>query len=341
MPSFASSTTSGRRTPTGDEQRHGETDARDEGEADDVAEGCALRQTGKTEPYAEPCEQRDTDEFADYQAKHHTERDVARDCILEGFEEISISVHEGEQRDDQVGAERVKEVGDTLGHRQLFSNLEVGSSDNSGSPRRRSPTPHGGCRRRRRMRRQRGTQRMRGQMARGRRRRSWRGCPTRKPTTGRHPRARRAGCTRCGRAISSTRATSPTVVATSRPRGRRCRRSRSRRSRRRRRRWQDQEEDLHRLRDTITEQGNDADGERNVGGHRDAPPVGADPAGVESDEDQRRHDHAAERSHRRECRSAQVGEFAADEFLLISSPTTKKKTTIKASLTHASSVRRS
>ena len=77
-----------------------------------------------------------------------------------------------------------------------------------------------------------------------------------------------------------------------------------------------QEKDLHRLRDTITEQGDDADGEGNVGGHRDAPTVGADPASVEGEEDQGRHDHAAERGHRRECGSARVGEFAADEFLL-------------------------
>ena len=286
-----------------------------------MAEGCALRQTGNAEPHTEPCEQRDTDEFADDEAKHHAEGDVARDCILEGFRgDLDPRVHQGEQRDDQVRAERVKEVGETLGHRQLFSDLEVGSSDHSRVRLAGDRRPHmgvvggvdarvGGV----------GTQRMRradepeddagdrGVDAR---------LENRQPQDDTHEHVERdvpdagelhqqhqgdesdGGKRPADRKVGGVEDRDDDDRADVVDDGK------------------GQEKDLHRLRNTITEQGDDADGEGNVGGHRDAPTVGADPASVEGEEDQGRHDHAAERGHRRECGSARVGEFAADEFLL-------------------------
>ena len=58
------------------------------------------------------------------------------------------------------------------------------------------------------------------------------------------------------------------------------------------------------------EEGDDAEGEGDVGGHRDPPPVTPVAAGVEGEEDQRRDDHPAERSHRRKGDGPTVAQLA-------------------------------
>ena len=52
---------------------------------------------------------------------------------------------------------------------------------------------------------------------------------------------------------------------------------------------------------TIAQQGDDAEGERNVGGHRDAPASHGCGIARERDKDERRHRHAADRAYDRQC----------------------------------------
>ena len=65
---------------------------------------------------------------------------------------------------------------------------------------------------------------------------------------------------------------------------------------------QREQEELQRRRDTTAEQAQHADRHRDVGGHRDPPPVGAAPARVERDVHERGHDHPADGRDRRAVR---------------------------------------
>ena len=66
----------------------------------------------------------------------------------------------------------------------------------------------------------------------------------------------------------------------------------------------------------LPSEGHDADGEGDVGGHRDAPAVGAGAAGVERDEDRGRDDHAAQRGDDREGDGPEVAEVAVHDLAL-------------------------
>ena len=57
----------------GDEQRHGEADAGDRRDPDDVAPPDPAGQARHTEPHGDPAEQRDADELADHQPEQHAE----------------------------------------------------------------------------------------------------------------------------------------------------------------------------------------------------------------------------------------------------------------------------
>ena len=77
-----------------------------------------------------------------------------------------------------------------------------------------------------------------------------------------------------------------------------------------------QQEDLQRRRDPRAEEGDDAEREGDVGGHRDAPPGGGIAPGVEGQVDRGRHDHAADGSERRHGGGPQVAELAGDQLPL-------------------------
>ncbi len=79
---------------------------------------------------------------------------------------------------------------------------------------------------------------------------------------------------------------------------------------------QGQQEDLERQADSIAEQRQDAEGERDVGRHRDTPTPDARCPGVECDEDERGHDHATERRGDRKGGSPPALQLADDEFAL-------------------------
>src|SRR5215203_1148684 len=64
----------------------------------------------------------------------------------------------------------------------------------------------------------------------------------------------------------------------------------------------------------LADEREDTDGERDVGRHRDAPASSAGPTGVERDEQQCGHDHAAQGAQDRQHRGAGVAKVAMDEL---------------------------
>ena len=79
---------------------------------------------------------------------------------------------------------------------------------------------------------------------------------------------------------------------------------------------QRQQQDLDRGRDTRTEERDHTEGEGDIGRHRNAPPCATGTAGVESGVQQCRHEHAAERGHRRKGEGTSVTELSDDQLTL-------------------------
>ena len=68
--------------------------------------------------------------------------------------------------------------------------------------------------------------------------------------------------------------------------------------------------------DSAPEEGEDAQRDRDVGGHGNAPTVAPSSAGVERDVDERGHRHPTERGDHRQRRLARFRELALDELAL-------------------------